>query len=52
MYVEKGPTDKVRVPKAMAVAIGICFIAVIGIGLYPQTIIQACTDAAHAFLGL
>ncbi len=52
MYVEKGPTDKVRVPTAMAIAIAICFIAVIGIGLYPQPIIQACTDAAHAFLGL
>ncbi|HUL40141.1 MAG TPA: NADH-quinone oxidoreductase subunit N [Methanomassiliicoccales archaeon] len=52
MYVEKGPTDKVRVPTAMAVAIAICFVAVIGIGLYPQPIIQACTDAAHAFLGV
>lgn len=52
MYVEKGPQDRVRVPVAMAVAIGICFVAVIGIGLYPQPFIQACTDAAHAFLGI
>jgi NADH:ubiquinone oxidoreductase subunit 2 (subunit N) len=52
MYVEKGPTDKVRVPSAMALAIGICFVAVIGIGLFPEIFIKACQDAASAFLGL
>ncbi len=52
MYVEKGPADRVRVPTAMALAIGICFVAVIGIGLFPEIFIKACQDAASAFLGL
>ncbi len=52
MYVEKGPDSKVKVSKVMAVAVGICVLAVIVIGVYPQPFIQACLDAANAFLGL
>jgi NADH-quinone oxidoreductase subunit N len=51
MYVEKGPESRIKVSRAMAVAVGICFVAVIVIGVYPEPFIQACLDAANAFLG-
>jgi NADH:ubiquinone oxidoreductase subunit 2 (subunit N) len=51
MYVEKGPTDRVKVPLSMAVGVAICFLAVVIIGLYPQPVIDACLNAARALLG-
>ncbi|MEM0448815.1 MAG: NADH-quinone oxidoreductase subunit N [Methanomassiliicoccales archaeon] len=52
MYVEKGPDTKLKISKVMAAAVGICFVAVVLIGIYPDPFIQVCLDAAHAFLGL
>jgi len=50
MYVEKGPTEKLRVPLSMAVAVAICVVAVIAIGLYSGPVIDACQQAARALL--
>lgn len=49
MYVEKGESDeKIKVPKAFLAAIGICVIFVIVLGVYPQLILDFCSDAAAA----
>ena len=50
MYVDQGPQDKVKVSRAVALAVGICIVATIVIGIYPEPFIQACVDAAEAFL--
>jgi len=49
MYVDKGPETRIKVPISMAVAVAICFLAVVMIGLYPEPVIQACANAASAF---
>jgi len=49
MYVEKGPEEKLKIPTSMAVAIAICVVATVVIGIYPEPIIQACETAATAF---
>jgi len=49
MYVEKGPESRLHISPSMSVAVAICFVAVVVIGLYPQPVIDACTQAAHAF---
>jgi NADH-quinone oxidoreductase subunit N len=49
MYVEKGPTEKLNVPPSIAIAIAICVIATVVIGIYPEPVIQACETAATAF---
>lgn len=52
MYIEKGRSEeKVKVPKAFAVAIAICVIFVIVLGVYPQLIYDYCELAASALLG-
>jgi proton-translocating NADH-quinone oxidoreductase chain N len=52
MYVdeleEKAPAERLRLPISMNVAVAICVIATIGIGLFPDLFIQLCQDAAHA----
>jgi NADH-quinone oxidoreductase subunit N len=49
MYVDNGPETRIKVPISMAVAVAICFLAVVMIGLYPEPVIQACANAASAF---
>ena len=52
MYIEKGPsTEKIKVPKIFTVAIAICVIFVIVLGVYPQLIFDFCETAAAALLG-
>ena len=49
MYVEKGSSDeKIVVPKAFTVAIAICVLFVIVLGVYPQLIFDYCELAAAA----
>lgn len=49
MYVEKGPTERLKLPKAMVAAVLITVIATTVIGLYPGPVISACQEAARAF---
>jgi proton-translocating NADH-quinone oxidoreductase chain N len=49
MYIEKGDsTEKIAIPKAFLVAIVICVVAVIVLGVYPQLILGPAADAASA----
>lgn len=51
MYVEKGTTtEKIKVPRAFLVAIAICVIFVIVLGVYPQLLFDYCETAASALL--
>jgi len=51
MYVEKGPTEeKIKLPLSMTVAIAICVGATILIGLWPDPVINICSEAAKALL--
>jgi NADH-quinone oxidoreductase subunit N len=49
MYVEEGPTERLKLPKAMVAAVLMTVIATIVIGLYPGPVIDACQQAARAF---
>ncbi|NYT10999.1 MAG: NADH-quinone oxidoreductase subunit N [Methanomassiliicoccales archaeon] len=49
MYVEKGPESKIRIPTTVAIAIFICVVATVIIGIYPEPIVDACQAAATAF---
>ncbi|MCL1984408.1 MAG: NADH-quinone oxidoreductase subunit N [Methanomassiliicoccaceae archaeon] len=50
MFVDKPlVTEKVKVPASFKVAIAICTIAVIFVGIYPMPIIELCEAAAAAF---
>lgn len=50
MYVDKGEcADKIKVPKAFLIAISVCLIAVIVLGVFPQIILGPASDAASAF---
>jgi NADH-quinone oxidoreductase subunit N len=49
MYVEEGPTERIKLPKAMVAAVLMTVIATIVIGLYPGPVIDACQQAARAF---
>lgn len=52
MYIEKGEfTEKIKIPKTFAVAIAICVIFVIVLGVYPQLIMDFCADAAAVLFG-
>ena len=52
MYVDKGAsTEKVKVPAVFTVAVAICVIFVIVLGVYPQLIFDFCETAAVALLG-
>lgn len=51
MYVDKGDnTEKIKVPAPFMVAIVICVVAVIVLGVYPQLIFDLCETAASALL--
>ena len=51
MYIEKGSsTEKIKIPAAFTVAILICVIFVIVLGVYPDLIYGFCEDAAVALL--
>ena len=53
MYVEKGDSqEKIKVPMTFNIAILICLVFVIVLGLFPQLIMNFCADAAHALFGL
>jgi NADH-quinone oxidoreductase subunit N len=49
MYLDDGPRDKLKIAPAFGIAVAICFVAVILIGIYPDPFIQACQEAAKAF---
>jgi len=49
MYVDKGPEDKLKMPVSMSVAVAICFLAVVLIGLYPEPVLKVAGEAAKAF---
>lgn len=52
MYIEKGTTtEKIKIPAAFALAILICIVMVIVLGVYPQLLFDYCEDAAAALLG-
>ncbi|MCQ2085005.1 MAG: NADH-quinone oxidoreductase subunit N [archaeon] len=54
MYIEKpnkGADGKIAIPKTFAVAIVICVIAVVVLGVYPDVILDPCATAAHDLLG-
>ena len=51
MYIEKGAsTEKIKVPAAFTVAIVICIVMVVVLGVYPQLIFDYCESAALALL--
>ena len=51
MYVDRGEAvEKIKVPAAFTVAILICIVAVIVLGVYPQLIFDFCETAAHTLL--
>ncbi len=55
MYIEKpakGTEGKISIPKAFAVAIAICAIAVVVLGIYPNFILDPCATAAKELLGV
>ncbi|MDR3205629.1 MAG: NADH-quinone oxidoreductase subunit N [Candidatus Methanoplasma sp.] len=51
MYVETGDSEKIKVPKAFTAAIAICVLFTIVLGVYPQLILDFCSDAAAALFG-
>lgn len=52
MYVDKGEcAEKIKVPKTFMAAITICVAFVIILGLYPQLILDYCSQAASALFG-
>ena len=53
MYIErpaKGADGKIAIPKTFLIAIVICVIAVVVLGVYPDLILGPCRDAAAALL--
>ncbi len=50
MYVDEGPRDKVVVPRSMAVAIAICVVATVVIGVFPNPVIDFCQQAAQGLV--
>jgi NADH-quinone oxidoreductase subunit N len=51
MYVDRGEAvEKIKVPKAFTLAIVICIVAVIVLGVYPQLLFDFCETAAHTLL--
>ena len=52
MYIEEGDcTEKVKLGKAFTVAILLCVIGVIVLGVYPEPLLELCENAAIALLG-
>jgi NADH-quinone oxidoreductase subunit N len=49
MYLDEGPKDKLKIAPAFGVAVAVCVVAVILIGVFPDPFIQACQEAAKAF---
>jgi NADH-quinone oxidoreductase subunit N len=53
MYMDSGPTDRIRVQPMIGISIALALIMVVAIGLYPQAVIDICENAAAgAFPGL
>lgn len=51
MYVDEGETsERIKVPVPFMIAILICLVAVIGIGLFPEPLISLCESAAAALM--
>ena len=52
MYVDKGvTTERIRISHSFKIAIGICAIATIVIGIYPGPVLEMCADAAQVYIG-
>ena len=47
MYMEKGPTDVIRLTPMLKIAIAVAAIMVVVIGVYPDPVINVCRDAAR-----
>ncbi|MDD2626111.1 MAG: NADH-quinone oxidoreductase subunit N [Candidatus Methanomethylophilus sp.] len=55
MYIEKpaaGADSKLKIPKTFAIAIAVCVVFVIVLGLYPGIIMDYCAQGAAALFGL
>ncbi len=53
MYMDPGPSDRLKVPPMVALSIIGALVMVVAIGLYPQAVIDLCrTAASGAFPGL
>jgi NADH:ubiquinone oxidoreductase subunit 2 (subunit N) len=53
MYIEKGESaERIAVPLPFLIAIAICVVAVIVLGVYPQAILGPAADAAAALFSL
>lgn len=53
MYIDSGTTEaKIKVPAAFTIAIAICVVFVIILGIFPQLILGPCADAAAALFSL
>jgi len=53
MYVDKGSeSSAVKVPMSFAIAIAICAIATVAIGIYPTLVLEWCEKAVTAFLSM
>lgn len=51
MYIEEGESkEPISLPWTYALAIGICVLAVVVIGIYPEPVISACEAAAAALM--
>lgn len=49
MYMEKGPTERIKVPPMLAVSVGFALVMTVVLGLYPQAVIEVCKHAAEIF---
>ena len=53
MYIEEGEsTEKLVISKVFMVAIALCVIGIIVLGVYPQPLLRLCRTAATALLGI
>jgi NADH:ubiquinone oxidoreductase subunit 2 (subunit N) len=46
MYMEKGPTEMIRLTPMLKIAVAVAAIMVVVIGIYPDPVISVCRDAA------
>jgi NADH-quinone oxidoreductase subunit N len=47
MYMEKGPTEPIRLTPMLKIAVAVAAIMVVVIGVYPDPVINVCRDAAE-----
>jgi len=47
MYMEKGPTERIRLTPMLKIAVAVAAIMVVVIGIYPDPVINVCREAAR-----